>query len=228
MDTGTLIVIPARAGSKGLEGKNLQQLRGVTLVAHAAHTAHGAHDNVIVSTDSQDIADEVGDYGVIHWRNSRLCEDDATSDEVVAAVAREQIEADKLTPESIVAMIQCTSPLLQSSHVQACITLARNNGGAAFTAIRGHYHVWPENPGSAIHTPRSPRPARQQLDAQYLETGGCYATSARNWVKHGRFGDGTKVGFVTVPRHTSLEIDSKEDLHLVEAIAKGRGCVCFR
>ena len=51
-------VIPARAGSKGIPGKNLMQVAGRSLVARAVDSAGAAGliDAVYVSTDGEEIA----------------------------------------------------------------------------------------------------------------------------------------------------------------------------
>jgi len=54
-----LAIIPARGGSKGLPNKNIRLLNGKPLIKHAIEAAYNSaiFDKVIVSTDSQDIAD---------------------------------------------------------------------------------------------------------------------------------------------------------------------------
>jgi len=55
----TVVVIPARGGSKGLPGKNIIDLCGKPLIAYAIEVAQKACrvDRVIVSTDDRNIAD---------------------------------------------------------------------------------------------------------------------------------------------------------------------------
>lgn len=58
-------LVPARAGSKRLPGKNVRPLRGHPLMAYtiAAARASGVLDRVIVSTESEAIADIARHYG---------------------------------------------------------------------------------------------------------------------------------------------------------------------
>jgi len=60
-----LAIIPARGGSKGLPGKNLKQIDGLSLVGHAVLCALDVEwiDKVLISTDCQDIADEAVRHG---------------------------------------------------------------------------------------------------------------------------------------------------------------------
>jgi N-acylneuraminate cytidylyltransferase len=60
-----LALIPARAGSKSIQRKNLLQLAGKPLLAHTIAHALGASliGRVIVTTDSEEIADVARNYG---------------------------------------------------------------------------------------------------------------------------------------------------------------------
>ena len=79
-----LCVIPARSGSKGLPGKNILELAGKPLVAWTIETAleSDAIDNVIVTTDDQEIAEVAKKFGaeVPFIRPPELAEDLATTE----------------------------------------------------------------------------------------------------------------------------------------------------
>jgi N-acylneuraminate cytidylyltransferase len=53
-----LALIPARGGSKGIPGKNLQDVGGLPLVVRSIHAAQASHrvTRVVVSTDDDAIA----------------------------------------------------------------------------------------------------------------------------------------------------------------------------
>src|SRR5262245_23514147 len=74
-------VIPARGGSKGLPGKNLRKLGALSLIGHAVASAREATrlTRVIVSTDSEAIADEARRHGadVPFLRPAELASDEA-------------------------------------------------------------------------------------------------------------------------------------------------------
>ena len=57
--------VPARSGSERVPGKNVRQLRGHPLLAYAIETAlqSGAFSQVVVSTDSEEIAEIARWYG---------------------------------------------------------------------------------------------------------------------------------------------------------------------
>ncbi len=60
-----IAIIPARGGSKGLPGKNIKVLNGKPLIAYAIEAALKADciDEVIVTTDDDNIADVARKYG---------------------------------------------------------------------------------------------------------------------------------------------------------------------
>ena len=80
----TLAVIPARAGSKGLPNKNLQDLQGISLIGRAVILAKSieAIQHVIVTTDSVLIAEEAEKHGaeIPFIRSPGLAEDLTTTE----------------------------------------------------------------------------------------------------------------------------------------------------
>ena len=81
-----LAVIPARGGSKGIPGKNMKRLCGLTLVGRATRLAVSQTwvDQVIVSTDDPEIAAEVVRQGgdAPFLRPPELADDTASSDDM--------------------------------------------------------------------------------------------------------------------------------------------------
>ena len=75
-----LAVIPARGDSKGLVGKNIRSLAGLPLLAHSILLARmcPAISDVIVSTDSHDIADVARTFDCVpsFMRPDELAKDD--------------------------------------------------------------------------------------------------------------------------------------------------------
>ena len=61
----TLCIIPARGGSKGLKGKNIQKVAGKPLIFYPIKSAIKSEvcDNIFVSTDDEKIAKEAIKFG---------------------------------------------------------------------------------------------------------------------------------------------------------------------
>ncbi|WP_220038083.1 cytidylyltransferase domain-containing protein [Curtobacterium sp. MCBD17_032] len=108
-----LAVIPARAGSKGIPGKNLREVAGRSLVARSVAVARAARtvDAVIVSTDGDAIAGEAVAAGArVVRRPVDLAGDEASSESALLhALDAFTTEPDTGTPEVLV-FLQATSP----------------------------------------------------------------------------------------------------------------------
>ena len=76
-----LAVIPARGGSKRIPGKNIRPFAGRPLIAYAIAAAResGLFEDVVVSTDSEEVADIASRYGAtVPFLRSHELSDDAT------------------------------------------------------------------------------------------------------------------------------------------------------
>jgi CMP-N-acetylneuraminic acid synthetase len=122
----TLFLIPARAGSKRLPGKNKRLFCGLPLWMWSVATAHrvgSKRDNCIVSSDDPDIYD--APFGAC--RPDELCRDETTSQEVVEFYWR------MFPDEHSICLLQPTSPTRPDSLVRQLIA----HGGQARSVTNG-------------------------------------------------------------------------------------------
>lgn len=109
-----LAVVPARAGSKGLPGKNIRVLAGLPLVVHSLRAAARTScvTRCIVSTDDQQVAQVARAHGgdVPFRRPAELATDDAPMAPVVRH-ALEWAERDEQAPYDAVLLLDPTSPI---------------------------------------------------------------------------------------------------------------------
>ena len=91
----TICIIPARGGSKGLPGKNVKFFNGKPLIAWPIIAAKLCEkvDEVVVTTDSSDIAEKARLFGatVPALRPNWLAKDTTTTEETLK-YALEQFE----------------------------------------------------------------------------------------------------------------------------------------
>ena len=77
-----IALICARGGSKGLPGKNIKLLGGIPLIGRSIQIAKQVSriDRIIVSTDSEEIAEVAIEYGaeVPFMRPKELAQDDSS------------------------------------------------------------------------------------------------------------------------------------------------------
>jgi CMP-N-acetylneuraminic acid synthetase len=118
---GRLAVIPARGGSKRIPGKNVRSLLGKPAIAYtiAAALDSGLFDQVIVSTDSEGIAEIARHYGAeVPFLRAPELGDDHTPVSLVTLDA-----LDRLDPSgqkySCVAQLMANCPLRTSDDVKA-------------------------------------------------------------------------------------------------------------
>lgn len=134
----TLAIIPARAGSKGLPGKNWKPLLGQPLFLWSLKAALDSEeiDEVVISTDSHEvvrIAEEFG-FHVPSLRPSALSSDDTSSVDV-ALFELDRLQADGKYFD-VVVLVEPTSPLRKSSDLDNGIsTLCDNNVEACVSFV---------------------------------------------------------------------------------------------
>jgi len=111
----TLVLIPARGGSKRLPSKNLRTVGGVPLVGHAVRCGveyaqqHWEPCRVICDTDSEEIAEEAKRHGAeIPFLREAEFAQDGTSSAATIIRTLERLGADDW---SVVTLLQPTSPL---------------------------------------------------------------------------------------------------------------------
>ena len=130
-------LVPARAGSKGLPGKNMRLLHGKSLLAYAAEAAcaSGVVDRVVLSTDGDAIADAGRACGleVPFLRPVALAGDETPMlpviEHAVAALATSGWEAD------IIVLLQPTSPLRRGEHIRRSVELLRETGADSVVSV---------------------------------------------------------------------------------------------
>lgn len=119
-------IIPARAGSKGIPGKNIRPFNNKPLIFHASKAAieSKCFDKIILSTDSEEIAlfgKEIG-LEVPFLRDESIAKDESKSIDVVFDVIKRQ------NLEGSICLFQATSPLVnKDDFINACDLHLKNN-----------------------------------------------------------------------------------------------------
>ncbi|MGE5490533.1 MAG: cytidylyltransferase domain-containing protein [Actinomycetota bacterium] len=220
-------LIPARGGSKGLPGKNIRPLCGKPLIAWSIEQgrASACVDAVVVSTDSQEIADVARTYGaeVPFLRPAHLAADTSpTIDAVIHALdflAAEGREFD------IVALLETTSPLRDVSDIDEAVAALVSTPGAE--SIVGVAQVEGAHPDFLTTMDRGfLRPyrqvgmvakRRQELEALFYPEGTIYVSYAESLRRRRSFYHEATLGHVG-DRYKAFEIDELCDAIAVEAL----------
>ena len=81
-------IIPARGGSQRIHGKNWKEFHGKPIIQYSIETAtrSGLFDQIVVTTDSQEIADVSHAAGAfVVWRPAALARDEVGTQDVASA-----------------------------------------------------------------------------------------------------------------------------------------------
>lgn len=134
-----LYLITARGGSKGLPGKNLATIGGLSLVGFKARSAQAAPScaRLILSTDSAEVRAEGRTLGVEvpFARPSALAQDDSTSDSVVGH-AMDWIEQDEGRAYDAIMILEPASPFATTEHYEDAVELFQDREADLVVGMR--------------------------------------------------------------------------------------------
>lgn len=142
----SLAIIPARGGSKRIPKKNIKDFLGKPIIAYAIETAlaSGLFDEVMVSTDDQEIAAIAKQFGaaVPFLRTEKNSDDFASTVDVIKEVEREYLSRFSKRFDSI-CCIYPTAPLIRKEHLAEGLTLLNTfNYDSVFPVVPFSYPVW--------------------------------------------------------------------------------------
>ena len=189
-----IAIIPARGGSKRIPRKNIRPFLGKPVIAYsiAAALQSGLFDEVMVSTDDEEIAEVARQYGakVPFMRSATTADDYATTADVMLEVLecykKQGIEFDTLC------CVYSTAPFVTADSLKSAYhLLAEKKFDAVFTAVAYSYPVqrglkiddgkirmvWPEYRKS-----RS-----QDLETIYHDAGQFYVSRVGSFYRHAGF-----------------------------------------
>jgi CMP-N,N'-diacetyllegionaminic acid synthase len=140
-----LAIIPARGGSKGVLRKNIRKINNVPLIGYTINAALKSNylTDIVVSTDDPEIAEISKSFGaqVPFIRPKELASDDAESASVVEH-ALDFMEKDKSIKYDSILMLQPTSPLRTSKHIDDSIELLNSkecDSVVSITSVGGNH-----------------------------------------------------------------------------------------
>lgn len=229
----TLVVVPARGGSKGVPMKNLRKLHGTSLVGHVGRTVRELPwaDRAVVSTDHDEIAAEAEASGLAApFRRPESLSGDRIGDLEVLTHALLEMEKIDGTTYDVVIMLQPTCPLRLPAHVTATVEkMTAENLDAVWTVTESDLKLHPlkqlvvdASGGMHYYDPAGARIiARQQLTPVYHRNGAAYAIS-RSCLLDQKSIMGQRAGAVVI-REVLVNIDTLEDFLAAErALAQAR------
>jgi CMP-N-acetylneuraminic acid synthetase len=213
-------IIPLRAGSKGLPGKNTRILAGLPLYMHAVYLALDAGAiRVFITTDIAEVLEaDLPEQVLVVQRPPHLCGDDVPMSPVLLhLLAQEHVQGP-------VVLLQATSPMRQISDVKAALVqLETGDFDLVMSVTEAERSVlkW----GTIIDNNRYVALAgsaycfanRQSLPPVYKPNGALYAMKAEWFLDNGSL-ETERLGTVIMPADRSHDIDSLTDFERCEQL----------
>jgi CMP-N-acetylneuraminic acid synthetase len=220
-------IIPARAGSKGIPGKNIKPIAGLPLITWTIRQALAAKmlEKAIVSTDDEEIAQIAREAGaeVPFLRPAEFAQDHSpTSDVVIHAL--DYFSQHGMEYE-MVAILEPTSPLRKPSDIDRGITLLKQRRDAFSLVSVGEVHT--ENPlivkkiekGFVEPYPLGTKTIyqRQQADAAFFPYGVLYLSRSDKFRELKTFYTDRTLPML-IERWQNYEVDDEVDFAIVSTL----------
>jgi pseudaminic acid cytidylyltransferase len=140
-----IAIIPARGGSKRIPRKNIRNFLGKPIIAYSIEAAiqSGIFDEVMVSTDDEEIAKLSTNYGasVPFFRSSETADDFATTTAVLEEVLNAYKEKGRMFKYAC--CIYPTSPLIQIEKLKDAMDLIEyKKFDSVFPVLKFSYPIW--------------------------------------------------------------------------------------
>lgn len=213
-----LAVIPARGGSKRIPRKNIKFFKNKPMIAWSIEAAFksSCFDEVIVSTDDEEIARIAKDYGanVPFLRPKKLADDFATTQEVIEHsikwLSNKNIFFDN------VCCIYATAPLVQIKDLKDSLLILEKSQDDIYVFVATSYpfsifrSIFIDEKGySSMLYPENFYQRSQDLKEAYHDAGQFYWAKSQTWVDFKNIFQKAKP--LVIPRWRVQDIDNEED-----------------
>ncbi|HGY1050176.1 TPA: pseudaminic acid cytidylyltransferase [Aeromonas salmonicida subsp. pectinolytica] len=220
-----IAIIPARGGSKRLPNKNILPFSGKPLITWTIEAALESKlfDMVLVSTDSQEIADIATHAGatVPFLRPAKLASDTATTNDVISHMVK-WIEV-HYRAVSRITLLQPTSPLRDANNIKEAMALYDMKNALAVISVCELEHPiqycnrLPADLSMEGFLPTAANRRSQELETYYRLNGAIYIFG-REFV--GNMSDIYSKGSLAyiMSKYKSIDIDDEFDFNMAEFI----------
>ena len=211
------ILIPARGGSKRIPKKNIADLCGKPLISYAIEASLNITEEVYVSTDSLEIEEISKECGAkVIKRPSSMAADSSPAGNVVGHFLETVPGVDDFI------YTQPTSPLVTSDDITLGVSRYQQGTYDTVMAVYEEKQFRWTKEGNPDNFEKYNKPLSQDITSWYVECGAFYVTTKGNFIKNKSLVGGS-VGFIVLPKSRAIDIDTFEDLKIVESIIRGGG-----
>ncbi len=225
-DKKVLCLICARGGSKGVPGKNIRLLGEMPLIGWSINSAKQSSyfDRIIVSTDSQEIADTATRYDaeVPFIRPESLAMDDSPEWLVWQHAIGELKRRDNFDPDYTVCLPP-TSPFRKLEDIDNCLNLLHKDDADIVISVsesgrNPYFNMVEFDSDKYVHLSKKPDTKitrRQETPPAYDISTAVYAARTSFVLNATGIFDG-KVKAIVVPENRALDIDTELDFKFAE------------
>ena len=204
-------VILARGGSKGIPNKNIIKINGKPLIQYSIDALIQSNCGpIFVSTNDRQIANVSKSLGAnIINRPDDLATDISTSESAL-------LHAVNFIDADIIIFVQPTSPLIEAKYINEGLEKL-DKYDSVFSVFEDHWlPSWTEEI-TPIDWDINNRPRRQDKKTKLIENGAFYISKKKN-ILNSKLRYSGNMSVVKMPKSKSFQIDTNDDLKLVEKL----------
>ena len=221
-DKTFLAIIPARGGSKRLPRKNVLDLAGKPLIAWSIEAGLKSKyiDKVIVSSDDDEILKIAKQFGSNSIkRPNNLASDTATSFDAIKHTI------DNVEKYDYIILLQPTSPLRNSEHIDAAIESLNEKNATAIVSVveMEHSPLWSntlpdDNSMSGFLSEDVKNKRSQDLEIYYRLNGAIYICATERLLREESFFIKDSIFAYKMQKENSVDIDEAIDFEYAELL----------
>lgn len=218
----TIVIIPARKGSKGIPGKNKKELAGKPLIQYTIEVALNIFppEKIYLSTDDPDIIK----IGVQNGLNQTNLRPSALSTDNTSARALMLYEISKLDMDvETIVYLQPTSPLRQTHHVLEAMDLYNPKEtemvvSVSTTESNPYFNLFEENKDGFLSlSKKSNATSRQDVPEVFKYNGAIYIINYEK-LKSSELNKFKRIKKYVMKRESSIDIDDYMDWIIAETL----------
>ena len=221
----TLVVIPARGGSKGIPHKNIKLLIGKPLICYSIDVAREftTDDNICVTTDDDGIIKVVEEYGlkVPFKRPDYLATDTCGSNEVIQHAY--QFFAEKGIQYDAILLLQPTSPFRKVEFLKEAVAVYDDSidmvTSVKLSSCNPYYDGFEEDADGLLRISKGDGTIERRQDAPsvWQQNGSIYVINPKSLMEKG-MAHFTKIRKYAMSEFYSVDIDNPFDWKVAELV----------
>jgi pseudaminic acid cytidylyltransferase len=218
----TVAIITARRHSKRIPGKNIRPFLGKPIIAYSIEAAlsAGIFDEVMVSTDGEDIATIAKHYGaeVPFFRSHKNADDHATTSDVLLEVLDKYKEAGR--DFQLACCLYPTAPFVTAEKLKTAMEHLQNSKADTVVPVtRFGFPIWRSfgmKDGKLVYNwPEFAATRSQDLPASYQDAGQFYFFRTEPFLASGKLITDNTLG-LEIDESEVQDIDTEQDWKLAE------------